>query len=175
MYVCMYVCMCRASRSQKVAYQTDKPTYRRQVLRALVALSYIINNKLTLFINIKNLHFMKKIYSFILAAVLCCTSNVWAGELTVADGNNASSDVPFSGQFGYSYQRNQIIYPQSELAAMAGKDIIRLTFYVKSQAPSALGVTVQIGLAEATKFFRDGQLLIEKNGKIYNVMGAEVK
>ena len=58
---------------------------------------------------------------------------------------------------------------------MAGKDIIRLTFYVKSQAPSALGVTVQIGLAEATKFFRDGQLLIEKNGKIYNVMGAEVK
>ena len=46
MYVCMYVCMCRETSSQEVANQADKPANKRQVLRALVALSYIIN-KLT--------------------------------------------------------------------------------------------------------------------------------
>ena len=34
---------------------------------------------------------------------------------------------------------------------------------------------VQTNQVQATKFFRDGMLLIEKNGKIYNVQGAEVK
>jgi hypothetical protein len=46
MYVCMYVRMCCWTGSQEVTNQADKPMYRRQVLRALVALSYI-NNKLT--------------------------------------------------------------------------------------------------------------------------------
>lgn len=31
------------------------------------------------------------------------------------------------------------------------------------------------GWGEAHKFLRNGQLLIEKNGKTYNVMGAEVR
>ena len=34
---------------------------------------------------------------------------------------------------------------------------------------------VQSNKAQGTKFFRDGMLLIEKNGKIYNAQGAEVK
>ena len=34
---------------------------------------------------------------------------------------------------------------------------------------------VQTNQLQSTKVLRDGQLLIEKNGKIYNVMGAEVK
>jgi len=34
---------------------------------------------------------------------------------------------------------------------------------------------VQTNPVQATKFFRDGMLLIEKNGKIYNATGAEVK
>ena len=34
---------------------------------------------------------------------------------------------------------------------------------------------VQGGKVQGAKFFRDGQLLIEKNGKIYNALGAEVK
>ena len=34
---------------------------------------------------------------------------------------------------------------------------------------------VQSNKAQGTKFFRDGQLLIEKNGKIYNAQGAQVK
>ena len=46
MYVCMYVCMWRATSSPEVTNQADKPANKRQVLRALAALSYIIN-KLT--------------------------------------------------------------------------------------------------------------------------------
>ena len=34
---------------------------------------------------------------------------------------------------------------------------------------------VQTNHVQATKFFRDGMLLIEKNGKLYNATGAEVK
>ena len=34
---------------------------------------------------------------------------------------------------------------------------------------------VQTNQVQAIKFFRDGQLLIEKNGKIYNVQGVEVR
>ena len=34
---------------------------------------------------------------------------------------------------------------------------------------------VQTNQLQSTKVIRDGQLLIEKNGKIYNVQGAEVK
>ena len=34
---------------------------------------------------------------------------------------------------------------------------------------------VQGGKVQGAKFFRDGQLLIEKNGKTYNALGAEVK
>ena len=43
-------------------------------------------------------------------------------------------------------------------------------------APAPSGVEdVQSDKVQTTKFFRDGQLLIEKNGKIYNATGAEVK
>ena len=44
----------------------------------------------------------------------------------------------------------------------------------KAVAPTAIE-NVQSNKAQGTKFFRDGQLLIEKNGKIYNAQGAEVK
>ena len=43
-------------------------------------------------------------------------------------------------------------------------------------APAPSGVEdVQSDKVQTTKFFHDGQLLIEKNGKIYNATGAEVK
>ena len=46
---------------------------------------------------------------------------------------------------------------------------------VESQGGTTAVENVQTNHVQATKFFRDGQLLIEKNGKIYNVQGAEVK
>ena len=44
----------------------------------------------------------------------------------------------------------------------------------KAVAPTTIE-NVQSNKAQGTKFFRDDQLLIEKNGKIYNAQGAEVK
>ena len=56
------------------------------------------------------------------------------------------------------------------------------TLYVKGintrYAPLGTGISntaIQNKMGEATKFFRNGQLLIRKNGKIYNALGAEVQ
>lgn len=124
---------------------------------------------------------MRKLFLFLFAAVLCCTSNVRAGELTVADGTKSCNCVPFDGYSGENFQRVQIIYPQSELAAMAGKDITSLTFYVNSQAPSALGVKVQIGLAEisdsdfsAGKDYKSATLTIVKAEDVWDLNAATV-
>jgi hypothetical protein len=52
---------------------------------------------------------------------------------------------------------------------------LTLKFTIESQGGETAVENVQTNHVQATKFFRNGQLLIEKNGKIYNVMGAEVK
>ncbi len=51
---------------------------------------------------------------------------------------------------------------------------LELPPYESEQDPTAVE-NVQTNQVQATKFFRDGQLLIEKNGKIYTLQGAEVK
>jgi hypothetical protein len=51
---------------------------------------------------------------------------------------------------------------------------LELPPYESEQDPTAVE-NVQTNHVQGTKFFRDGQLLIEKNGKIYNAQGAEVK
>ncbi|MBR4500167.1 MAG: Ig domain-containing protein, partial [Paludibacteraceae bacterium] len=62
-------------------------------------------------------------------------------------------------------------------ALVTPEDLAKLT--AAEQALAALETTgvenVQTNQVQATKFFRDGMLLIEKNGKIYNATGAEVK
>ena len=62
-------------------------------------------------------------------------------------------------------------------ALVTPEDLAKLT--AAEQALAALETTgvenVQTNQVQATKFFRDGMLLIEKNGKIYNAQGAEVK
>ncbi len=51
---------------------------------------------------------------------------------------------------------------------------ITITCTIEPAAPTAVE-NVQTNQVQGTKFFRDGQLLIEKNGKIYNATGAEVR
>ena len=48
-----------------------------------------------------------------------------------------------------------------------------ITISIKGDEPTAIDNTAVS--EKATKFFRDGQLLIEKNGKIYDLTGAQVK
>ena len=57
-----------------------------------------------------------------------------------------------------------------------GEHNYSITISIKGDEPEPTGVeNVQTNQVQGTKILRDGMLLIEKNGKIYNVMGAEVK
>ena len=55
-----------------------------------------------------------------------------------------------------------------------GKHNYSITISIKGGSATAVE-NVQTNQVQGTKILSDGQLLIEKNGKIYNVMGAEVK
>ena len=56
------------------------------------------------------------------------------------------------------------------------ENVSQIVFTIaESQGGTTAVENVQTNHVQATKFFRDGQLLIEKNGKIYNVQGVEVK
>ncbi len=57
-----------------------------------------------------------------------------------------------------------------------GEHNYSITISIKGDEPEPTGVeNVQTNQVQGTKILRDGQLLIEKNGKIYNATGAEVK
>ena len=50
-----------------------------------------------------------------------------------------------------------------------------LKFTIESQGGETAVENVQTNHVQGTKFFRNGMLLIERNGKLYNATGAEVK
>lgn len=83
-------------------------------------------------------------------------SDVFAGTATVA------------GSYYEWYQ------PIDEETPGAREIEYSLTISIKGATPTGVE-NVQTNHVQATKFFRDGQLLIEKNGKIYNVQGVEVR
>ena len=59
-------------------------------------------------------------------------------------------------------------------AGNIGFMVDHIVFTIGAAAPTAIE-NVQSNKAQGTKFFRDGQLLIIRDGKIYNATGAEVK
>ena len=62
------------------------------------------------------------------------------------------------------------------IAGDYGEHNYSITISIKGSEPEPTGVeNVQTNPVQATKFFRDGQLLIEKNGKTYTVQGVEVR
>ena len=96
---------------------------------------------------------MKKIYSILFLAVMCFGSTMQAQTLTIADGTSTSTGyqvVPIDGNNVDRYQHVQIIYPKGDLAAMTGKAITKMTFYLRSTASAAWGTTVKISLAEVS-------------------------
>lgn len=81
----------------------------------------------------------------------------WSGDSERQTWTGNASSVSFSGEiYGVGHG-------------------ITLKFTIESQGGETAVENVQTNPVQATKFFRDGQLLIEKNGKTYNVQGAEVK
>lgn len=96
---------------------------------------------------------MKKIYSILLLAALCLCGNMRADELgPLYDGTNAKGEyVPLEGGYADAYQRVQVIYPKADLEAMAGKQITKMTFYIKTKAAAAWGATIEVALAETSQ------------------------
>ncbi len=93
---------------------------------------------------------MKKIYSILLLAALCFCGNMQADELgPLYDGtNSAGSSIPVEGNNIDRYQKVQLIYPKGDLASLAGNDITKMTFYLKTKAAKDWNAPIQIRLAE---------------------------
>ena len=93
---------------------------------------------------------LKKINSFLilLTALLCFgTGNVWADEITVANGTGSSQFYPVYGSWADNFVRSQMIYPATMLSSLEGKKIDGMTFYVKTVASEAWTSNFQVRVA----------------------------
>ena len=92
----------------------------------------------------------KTIFMALVLALVCSTGIVRADELgPLYDGTNSSGEyVPLQGGYIDRCQRVQVIYPKGDLAAMAGKSITKMTFYIKTKATKDWNAGIEIALAE---------------------------
>lgn len=109
--------------------------------------------------------------SSILALLCLAVAGTWAqsttrtpfkapgeNQLTVCDGTASNGYVPFDGYNADAAQHNQMIFPATDLAALSGKLITQITFYINTgesngsyTAADRLGTwTVSLGETEAT-------------------------
>ena len=90
----------------------------------------------------------------LLLALLCVpwVTNAQTDTLTVANGTNANSYIPFYGTWMDASQHNQIVYPASMLTDLVGDSIKGLGFYMSSNSSNAWGstVTVRLGIASSS-------------------------
>ena len=79
---------------------------------------------------------MKKVLRFLTLAAMLCIPWVTQAQttLTVHDGTVSNEYVPFQGYNADNAQHNQMIYPATELAAMDGKSITQMVFYIDESA-----------------------------------------
>ena len=84
----------------------------------------------------------------LLAAMLCLpwVTQAQTDTLTVADGTETNSYVPFYGLWMDASQHNQVLYPASLTAAIVGDSITGMGFYMSSSNSSAWGSTVTVSL-----------------------------
>ena len=117
---------------------------------------------------------MKRFYTLLAVVFAMCVQApvLRAGELgPLYDGTNTyGSSIPVEGNQIDRFQRVQVIYPKADLAALAGKNITKMTFYVKSKASKAWNAPIQIRLAEtaddyfATSAYKDAEWTVVYEG-----------
>jgi hypothetical protein len=91
------------------------------------------------------------------AASISVSGEGWSGDYASKTWTGNASSVSFTGSInGY-------------------EEGTTLKFTIESQGGTTAVENVQTNQVQGTKILRDGMLLIEKNGKIYNATGAEVK
>ena len=100
------------------------------------------------------------------------------GNFTQIEVN--AMDVNISGE-GWSGNSEKMTWTGNASSVSFTGDIngeeegVTLKFTIEPSGGETAVDNIQIDKAQSTKLIRNGMLLIEKNGKIYNVMGAEVK
>ena len=75
--------------------------------------------------------------------------------LTVADGTETNSYVPFYGYDMDEVQHTQIIYPESMLANMQGYSITQMEFYLNSSPSLSSTITISFGISTDSVFASD--------------------
>ncbi|MBR4648178.1 MAG: choice-of-anchor J domain-containing protein, partial [Bacteroidales bacterium] len=93
---------------------------------------------------------MKKFLLFLMFALFCIP---WAAnaqeELTVYDGTNTNSYVPFYGLYADTQgAASECVFPSDELDAMTGGQITAIKFYITSSAAAAWTGTHQVYVGE---------------------------
>ena len=81
----------------------------------------------------------------------------WSGNYDQKTWTGNAAIVPFDGSI-YSFSSD-----------------VTIVFTIKPSGGETAVDNIQIDKAQSTKLIRNGMLLIEKNGKLYNATGAEVK
>ncbi len=90
-------------------------------------------------------------FATLMLVLFCAQATVLrADELgPLYDGtNSAGSSIPVEGNNIDRYQKVQIIYPKADLTALAGKNITKMTFYLKTKAAKEWNAPIQIRLTE---------------------------
>ena len=98
---------------------------------------------------------MKKALLFLLTIMLLgfAAAPVSAqSTLTVADGTETNSWVPFYGFYLDAAQHTQIIYPESMLTDMEGFAISQMEFYLSSNPSYSSNITIKLGITTAGSF-----------------------
>lgn len=74
-------------------------------------------------------------------------------QLTVADGTTTNSYVPFYGWYMDSYNRSQIMYPDTMLEDMLNESILSMTYYSSSSYSNVSWTSemeVKVGVVNCT-------------------------
>ena len=76
----------------------------------------------------------------------------YSNDVIICDGTDENEFLPIYGYWYDSKQINQMIYPESMLANLMGKDITSMTFYSPNLYFSAGKYTVKVGITSQTTF-----------------------
>ena len=87
-------------------------------------------------------------YLLTLTALFALSTGAWATELTVCDGTYENSYFPVAREYIMCYQKNEMVFPAEDLAAMTGQYITSMQFYAVQESVSLAGANYKVFLME---------------------------
>ena len=87
--------------------------------------------------------------------VVITLNGTCSSDVTICDGTNTNDYLPIYGLYCDDYQINQMIYPESELTDLVGKNLTSMTFYATAPLDanlSSVGWNVKLGTTTQASF-----------------------